>query len=55
MADYPCKTCTQVENPKCCMNKSCQDWRMWFVKWCNRLHRAYEPQLQQMEGEEDGK
>ena len=54
MADSPCKTCTRVKKPEYCVDKNCKDWNMWFVKLWNRLHCAYEPQLQQMEGTEDG-
>lgn len=34
MADYPCKTCTQVEDPQNCDRKLCKAWREWFLeKW----------------------
>ena len=34
MADYPCKTCTFVKDPKNCENKNCREWVQWFIdRW----------------------
>ena len=30
----PCLTCTRVQNPYNCENKSCKEWQAWFIgRW----------------------
>lgn len=30
----PCFTCTRVQDPKSCENKTCKDWQAWFIdRW----------------------
>ena len=37
--EYPCSTCTRVEDPKDCENKRCQTWRDWFIqRWEQMRH-----------------
>ena len=32
--DSPCLTCTRVRNPGNCENKTCKEWRAWFIdRW----------------------
>lgn len=32
--EYPCKTCTRVKYPESCDNKSCWEWKQWFIdRW----------------------
>ena len=30
--EYPWKNCTRVKAPVYCMDKSCEDWRKWFIE-----------------------
>ena len=30
----PCFTCTRVQNPQHCENKTCKEWQTWFIdRW----------------------
>lgn len=33
----PCLTCTKVKDPSQCENKSCVEWRKWFMHEWERL------------------
>lgn len=35
----PCLTCTRVRDPKNCENKSCMDWRAWFLERWETVRR----------------
>jgi hypothetical protein len=36
----PCLTCTKVQDPKNCENKSCSEWRKWFIQAWERLRNG---------------
>lgn len=38
--EKPCLTCTRVEDPHNCENKSCPEWRKWFLKKWSELHNG---------------
>lgn len=45
----PCLTCTRVADPESCENKTCRDWKQWFInRW--EWIRAY-PYYQMNEAE----
>ena len=39
----PCLTCTKVQDPKNCENKSCKEWREWFIKRWEKLRNGKPP------------
>lgn len=41
MADYPCKTCTRVKDPKKCENKVCREWQAWFIQKWDELRKGW--------------
>ena len=36
----PCLTCTKVQDPKNCENKSCKEWREWFIQAWEKLRNG---------------
>lgn len=38
--EKPCLTCTKVKDPENCENKSCKEWREWFLKKWGELHNG---------------
>ena len=37
----PCLTCTRVKDPEDCENKTCPDWKAWFMNQWNMIHDSY--------------
>ena len=54
MAEYPCKTCKRVKDPRGCENKNCNDWCEWLLEKWKGFNRYYEKH-KHMEMVEDGK
>lgn len=40
-AEFPCKTCTRVKYPESCENKSCWEWKQWFIDRWEEMRRYY--------------
>ncbi|MBQ4641606.1 MAG: hypothetical protein IJB47_03225 [Oscillospiraceae bacterium] len=35
----PCLTCVRVDNPDACENKTCKEWKRWFLGRWELIHR----------------
>lgn len=53
MIEYPCKNCTRVKAPVYCMNKSCEDWRKWFMERWEAFNNYAKKHLEEDGREED--
>ena len=52
--EYPCATCTKVEDHANCDNKRCGVWKTWFVETWDATRNALSKDVEKQEAS-DGK
>ena len=45
----PCESCTRVRDRENCENKNCREWRNWFLKRWELIHRFPRETMEQAE------
>jgi len=45
---YPCTACVRVKDPANCENKSCRDWKEWFLARWEAMREAVRVDLKRM-------